>query len=284
MHLPGIEFEKAFRSACSGLSISNLRSDELLELVPASLRSTDCCSLPYPDQQRVWKYCFSAPYRLGDGKVAFDFSRSSRVEVLVGVLDFAERRLCGESLSKVVAGLGDSEKHLTWLGEFAPVMRISDDIPIDCDVAIKQGSDNDVDWAIGFTPRPVFLEVKTRTFDMFQVLKDCADLPNIPGVVELQSPPSHDPSRLLKSIEKKFPVRQPDEALQGGWVNTGVRQPDKGVRSAFDELDHSRVHFVILGDWSDEACVLARDGVDRCDVASLFGRTHDENRLFKETQ
>jgi len=122
--------------------------------------------------------------------------------------------------------------------------------------------------------RSVLLDVKRRTTDFIAQMEEMKD----DGA---DAPPDHDPALLFRSVEQKFVGADPDTRLQGVWILTDIKQDEHRLRSAFADLDESKVHFAILGDWKPDAYVLARQEQDREYLMELFQLEPSTRFTFK---
>jgi len=97
-----------------------------------------------------------------------------------------------------------------------------------------------------------------------------------------ESVPDHDPALLFRSVEQKFVPADPDAKLQGVWVLTNIKQDEDRLLVAFADLDETKVHFAVLGDWKRDAYVIARRGQDRQYLMKLFQREPSMRFTFKK--
>ena len=87
---------------------------------------------------------------------------------------------------------------------------------------------------------------------------------------DLASAPEHDVSLLFRSVEGKFVGADPSERLQGAWIVTDIKQDANELKTAFDALDPTKVHFAILGDWLPDVTLLTRRQEDRSTLIDML--------------
>ena len=88
---------------------------------------------------------------------------------------------------------------------------------------------------------------------------------------------------LFRSVQHKFRSRRPEETIQGVWIKTGLMQEETEFRSAFGALELSRVHVAVLGDWGEDAYVVATDRATKRSVLKIL-RLKQSTRLVFNRQ
>jgi hypothetical protein len=63
-------------------------------------------------------------------------------------------------------------------------------------------------------------------------------------------------------------------------INSGRDNPESELQSALERLDSSRVHFAVLGDWKDDAHILAVDESVGKRVSEFFELRGSERFVF----
>jgi len=219
----------------------------------------------------LWKYEFGEPYVLKNSfVVGHDMCPS--VRDLLAVVHCANKRLSAEKRNYYFERLSNPGKHMDTLVEFSPILRLSEKVTVDFEVATGVGNRN-VDWLIrsNSLKRLVLVDVKRRIQDILELLNRI----NRGGT---EQPPTHDASILFRSIEEKYASKNPDAQLQGAWIMTDVQQEESEIENAFNSLDESKVHFAILGDWDPGIKLLTRRDEDRQFLFDLF-RENSSNRM-----
>lgn len=246
-------------------------TERVCELVPETLRSAPC----FLDRlTHLWRYDFGNPFtRLPDGGAVFGTQMYQEVENLLRVLDAAERILPKPSLDAYLSRLADESKHEDALVEFAPIVRMEGQIDADFEASGYCEGNRTVDWAIRIPGRPMLLlDVKNRVRDLFEFFA-ALDTSGLTAPA-----PRHDPALLFKSLESKFRQSDKANAIQVGWIKTGIKQERGALLSAFAKLDSSRVHYAVLGDWKDDVFVLGPDDEDKKWVLEVL-RARESNRF-----
>jgi hypothetical protein len=189
------------------------------------------------------------------------------VEKLILVLNCAIKRLNRLILNGYLKNLDNQRKHEDYLFEFAPILKIKEDVRATYEA---NGCKNKtIDWLIEPTGEPqILLEVKKRDKDFIEFISRFYQ-----GESETNGgppKPKHDPRILFKSITGKFYPNEPNKCLQGAWVRSLLKQNEMDLIEAFAELDHTKVHFIILGDFEEEAYILSIDDQIKRYVSNLF--------------
>ena len=222
----------------------------------------------------LWRYEFGLPYDIADERV-WGTHMWAPVETLYAAVWFAHARLPADKRPAFLQRLADPDAHQAALVEMIPARAVSAAVPMDFEVAGLGAGNRTVDWAIGpHTNRSVLLDVKRRTTDFIAQMEEMKDN-------GADAPPDHDPALLFRSAEQKFVAADPDIRLQGVWILTDIKQDEDRLRSAFADLDESKVHFAILGDWKPDAYALVRRQHDRQYLMELFHLQPSTRFTFK---
>lgn len=247
----------------------------IAELVPAQIKAAPC----FLDRLTgIWRYDFGEPFvNLPGGGIVLGTNMYQEVERLYAVLSCARRRLSGDKLSSYLVTLGNLEKHEDALIEFAPILRLGDDVETEYEVAGHGEGNRTVDWVIRASGHPLLLlDVKNRAKDLLE------------SFVRLQagerSPdgsapaPIHNPLLLFASVEPKFKSQSPSEVVQAVWVHTCLKQEEAELDAAFRRLDSGRVHAAVLGDWADDVYIFANDASAKAHLMEVL-RVHESRRF-----
>ncbi len=108
------------------------------------------------------------------------------------------------------------------------------------------------------------MDVKRRSIDLIRHLDQMHPEQKTPE-------PNHDPAKLFRSVESKLVSADPATRLQGVWIVTDIKQEGSDLADAFQNLDATKVHFAILGDWERDAHILTRRDADRDFLLKAFG-------------
>lgn len=246
-----------------GLQVDEIAS--LISIVPTTLLSSSC----FLDRLTgLWRYEFGLPCTIGMDRGLYGTRLWIPVKELFSVIQEANIRLADQQRIKYFMRLADPDKHGDYLAEFMPVLRLSHDTITDFEVPTGVGNSN-VDWRItNAKGRPVLIDVKRRIWDLLEAMErlDAGER----DAAERGPDPTHNAKLLFRSIENKFDHKDPAIQLQGIWVATELQQEEAELNLAFNNLDHLKVHFAVLGDWDPGIKLLVRREEDRQFLLGLF--------------
>ena len=265
----------------SGKGLSKRQVDGLADLVPQQLKSSPC----FLDRRTgLWRYSFGSPLDgLSSCRVVFGTHMYHPLDRLIDVLLCAKRRLSKEQLADYLKRIDDPNKHADLIFEFAPVVRLPDDVQTAYEVVGYGEGASNIDWLISSQESPsLLLEVKHRTRDLLEsLIKIDEDQRDSNGRALA---PVHDISLLFRNIEKKFLPRSSNEMLQGAWICTDIKQEKEELRMAFAALDPQRIHFTVLGDFKDDVYVLCDDEKVRNYVLKVFQCSESNRFVFSRSE
>ena len=277
--------EKVFAAVVGGKD--TLRNRFLAEAATRGLTAEQAnalfCLIPEPlasagafldKMTGLWRYEFGLPFDIAE-ELVWGTHMWAPVETLYATVSSAQGHLPADKRAAFLQRLADPDAHQAALVEMIPAHAISAAVPIDFEVAGLGAGNRTVDWAIGpHSNRSILLDVKRRTTDFIAQMEEMKDK-------GAESPPDHDPALLFRSVEQKFVAADPDTRLQGVWILTNIKQDEDRLRSAFADLDESKVHFAILGDWKRDAYLLVRREQDRQYIMELFQLQPSTRFTFK---
>ncbi|MBX7136265.1 MAG: hypothetical protein K1X67_26650 [Fimbriimonadaceae bacterium] len=218
-----------------------------------------------------WRYVFGEPLHK-DGWVFVGTHMFIEVEKLVSAIFCARARLEGAKRVVYLKRLGMNAKHRDTLTEMRPMLDVPSGVGAEFEVPGLTVGNTTLDWDIvTHEGRHVLLEVKTRIRDLVESLGTNASPVRAP---------SHDIGLLFRGVIEKLRPRDPSTFLQGCWIFSELRQERSELRAYFDATDSAKLHFAIVGGWSDQALILARRSEDQATIAQLFQVRHDENTGF----
>lgn len=210
----------------------------------------------------LWRYEFGIPFNLDKTKtLQWGTHMWCPVAELFSVLMCAHNRLSANDRALYLGGLADINKHRDRLVEIFPVLRVAPSVPLIYEAKSRGQGNKTIDWLLEPPEgRPILFDVKRRVTDLIKMM----------DTDTIANDPQHDPAILFKSIENKFLSADPDTILQGAWITTEIKQENTALRQAFDQLNHQRVHFVVLGDAEDDAFMLVRRNDDEKYLRDMF--------------
>jgi len=271
------------------LEISDLRSAFIRVAEETGIPTQDAEKLfeplPRPVQQApafhdritgLWKYDFGAPIDIGSHIIIGGGGMFPLVRHLVAVIKIAKKRLDAEQLRHFMKRLAIPLKHEDALAEFSALFFMRDDVQAAFEVEGLGIGNRTVDWYIQSRGAlPILLDVKNRVRDLIEGLHDLAE-----GSFTVVPPPQHDPRLLFVDTAEKYRPESPTRQLQGAWIITELMQERSHLHQAFDSLDPARLHFAVLANWSQDAYVLVRNGIDQNLITSTFGIVHSDRWVF----
>ena len=250
-------------------------AERISSILPESIRKLPC----FLDRlTSIWRYDCGAPITLDGGGTFIGANMFHSVAQLFEVVCCADWRLSEDKLSVYSARLSDPSRHEDVLVEFAPILRLGHATIVDHEVS--GGGKGTVDWSIDEPGYPrLLLEVKNRVGGLVESLE----------TIHSQSPdqqvpaPTHDHTKLFKSVSHKFKPRNADETIQGVWIKAGLLQEEKELFAAFNALDHDLIHAAILGSWGKEGHVIARDKLTKKRVQEILRLRSSKRLVFNRT-
>ena len=266
-----------FRASAKWRGITREEVDEVIRLVPAPILELIC----FLDKlTSLWRYDYGEPFdNLPGEQIVFGTHMYNEVDRLFEVIHCARRWLEADQLGDYLNRLADPNKHQDFLFEFAPILRLDSSVKADYEVPRYAEGNGTVDWLIRSEPVPLLLDVKNRTRDLIESLVRFQLGERDPDGTA--PAPTHDPSLLFRSVERKFKQRSPSEVIQGVWIVTAIAQEESELQAAFAKLDASRVHIAIVGDWEDDAYFLTNDAAAKQTVLEVLRLRESRRAVFR---
>lgn len=248
----------------------------IVSQVPTCLLESRCFHDPLT---ALWRYEFGQPFTLNSSKkLAFGTHMWVPVSTLLQALQCARRRLPPEKYHLYLHRLASRETHQSSIAEMAPLLRVELSVPTEFEVSGRGVGDTTIDWLIGpVEGRSLLVEVKYRQVDLIQQMDSLHDL----GAGGVAPAPTHDPSKLFRSLESKLIVADPTACLQGVWIVTHLKQEVSELETAFGRLDATKVHFAILGDFERDVHILARHSDHKQYLMDVFGVVESGRFTFR---
>jgi hypothetical protein len=251
--------------------LTSEQANSMFSIIPEPLANADA----FLDKMTgLWRYEFGLPYDIAQSLV-WGTHMWAPVENLFAAISSAHARLPTDRRAAYLQRLADPDTHQATLVEMIPAYKVSAAVPVEFEVAGLGDGNRTVDWVIGpHMNRTVLLDVKRRTTDFISQMVQMS-------VNGAEAPPNHDPALLFRSVEQKFISIEPDVQLQGVWIHTNIKQDEDRLLDAYADMDESKVHFAILGDWKPDAYVLVRREQDRRYLIDLFQIEPSSRFTFK---
>ena len=220
----------------------------------------------------LWRYEFGVPFDI-DGTLVWGADMWIPVDQLDRAIVTANARLSEQERAAYYARLNDPKRHAVTLAEMIPGSKLHPDVTAQFEVTGLGAGNSTIDWVVHAPDRRVMVDVKSRSKDFIeQMTREDGS--------KLMPEPEHDPALLFRSLDKKFLPADPDEQLQGVWIETHIQQNENGLREAFAALDPEKIHFAILGDWAPDVHLLVQRKQDRQYLLDLFGATQTDRFTF----
>lgn len=256
-------------SECLAIGFSNQQFNDFVSVFPSNLVGVQC----FLDKlTNLWRYEFGLPSDLTKTKkMLWGTPMWPPVNILFQSVRCAKQLLPSDKLQEYMQRLANIDKHQDALVEMFPVLRLAPNIPVCFEVAGEGVGNKTIDWKIGAVPgRCARMDVKNRMSDLYSIMDQN----------DVTQAPQHDPALLFRSIENKFLESDPENFLQGVWVVTQIKQELIKLQQAFDTLCARKVHFAILGDYRDDAFVLAKREEDLPFIMNQFALSPSERFTF----
>lgn len=224
----------------------------------------------------LWRYEFGVPFDIANNQ-CWGTHMWVPVAHLFMALRCASERLPEAKRIDYLARLASAEKHQSILVEMIPAQKVDRTTSLEFEVAGLGVGNRTVDWVIqDHGGRTVLLDVKRRTTDFIAQAEEMA-------TDSSKQEPIHDPALLFRSVETKFLPADPLTRLQGAWICTDIKQNEEKLSQAFAAMSADRVHFVIFGDWRNDAYVLVRRPEDLAFIFALFRILPSERFTFRSS-
>lgn len=251
-------------------------ADALAAVIPDAIRTAPC----FLDRlTSSWLYDFGEPVVTEGGSVSGRGLTFHSVVQLADVVACARERLRPAQFDDYMRRLTDPVKHRDMLFEFAPILRLETDTLAEYEVGGESPRNRRIDWRIsgtdGFT---ILLEVKNREADLIRTFESVQSGARASAGTVL--PPDHDTDLMFRSVEQKFLERPAGEVPQGVWVGSELMQERTELRASFMKLNPEKVHFAIVGSWSESVHMLSRDDVPCEKVLQLLKVKRTDDLVF----
>ncbi len=242
--------------------------NDLLSIIPNPLIGSGA----FLDKMtNFWRYEFGVPYEL-DGSLLWGTDMWVPVKNLSFALNVVINRLNEEQRMIYMGRLNVPEKHLDVLVEMIPGYKVKPEVPIEFEVVGHGCGNKSIDWLIKPEDgRPILIDVKRRVTDFIHNMNSPDETPK----------EEHDHSLLFRSLENKFKKMDSEEKLQGVWIVKNIKQNSENLESAFEDIEASKIHFAIFGDWQDDVLILCRKESDKSYIGSVFSVTESSRYIVE---
>lgn len=273
-----LSLPELFQSIAINRQIPAAMARNAANILPSELRDAPC----FLDRLTgKWRYDFGNPFdNFPDGGFMFGTHMYQPVELLFDVVLSAIYRLPKDQLTAFLDRLTDLNKHIDYLVEFFPVLRLAPQITTRYEVSGHGEGGKTVDWLIEDEDGKITLiDVKNRSRDLFESFLrlengECDPDGTAPA-------PTHDTDLLFRSLERKFRRCSPEKFLQGAWIVTQLKQEESELLMSFAALDRSRIHFAIVGDWREDVYILTDYPTEKERLKRLLGVIESRRFIFK---
>lgn len=249
--------------------------DVLLSSIPLKLLNADCF---FDKMTKLWRYEYGLPFTVANGKYLYGTHMWPSVRNLFSVLSCAILKLPNRRRRDYFTKLTNLEKHWDTLVEFLPIIRLSEDVSFCYEVPTGVGNLN-ADWGISANDgRMILVDVKRRFRDLLELVDRIENGEKDPDGTA--PAPTHDVGLMFRSSENKYAQKDPDQQLQGVWIETALKQEEGELQTKFSMLDDSNLHFAIFGGWEPGVKLLSKRSEDFQFLLELFNETIGENYHF----
>jgi hypothetical protein len=266
-----------FLASATGKPERRSEIEEIVRLLPPEIRGLEC----FLDRLTgLWRYDYGEPFvNLPGGGTVIGTNMFHQVDRLLEVLACARKRLAPDQIASYLQRLADPNRHEDTLVEFAPVLRLSATTEAEFEVLGYGEGSKTVDWLIRSQTLAALLEVKNRNRDLMESFArlQAGDR----GPDDTTPDPTHDPALLFRSVESKFVPRSSSEIMQVGWITTRLKQEEEELLAAFEKLNASRVHAIVLGDFADDVYVLSHEPGIRERILELLQVRESRRFVFR---
>ena len=227
----------------------------------------------------MWRYEYGLPFTVANSNYLYGTYMWPPVKYLFSVLSCAIQKLPERRRRDYFTKLTNIEKHWDTLVEFLPIIRLSDDISFCYEIPTGVGNCN-ADWGIlTNSGRMILVDVKRRFRDLLEQVDRMENGERDPDGTA--PAPTHDVGIMFRSTENKYCQKDPDQQLQGVWIETALKQEENELQNSFSALDDSRLHFAIFGGWKPGIKLLTKRPEDNQFLLELFNETIGENYHFE---
>jgi hypothetical protein len=264
---------KIFKAIATNRGLTTREAITATNLIPEALRFSPC----FLDKLTgIWRYDFGDPFVLYDESLVFGTHMWLPVELLFDVLFCAYKRLTSDQLTNYLLRLGDPSRHEDLLIEFSPILRLSSEIATTYEAEGYGEGESNVDWLLSPpNSEPILLDVKNRKLDLLDQF-----LEGMYGPTDAMPAPTHDTALIFRSLEKKFKPNDVESIIQGAWIRTLLKQEERELQASFSQLDCTRIHFAILGDWKDDVYLLCDNSLIREKLLAIFNIRESNRFVF----
>jgi hypothetical protein len=242
------------------------KGNDILSYIPSPLIQAEA----FLDRMtNLWRYEFGIPYTV-NGSLVWGTDMWVLADNLVQAIKTVCSKLNEAQRTEYLNRLNVPEKHLDVLVEMIPGCKVGTDVIVDFEVTGHGVGNRTIDWLL----RPdggkhILIDVKRRMTDFIHNISNQEETINS----------AHDHSLLFRSVESKFNSASPKGILQGVWIVTNIKQDIEKLLTAFEQLDSTKVHFAVLGDWNNDVFVLSRCEADKDYILGVLG-LNESNRFL----
>lgn len=219
----------------------------------------------------IWRYEYGLPFTIGSH--VWGTHMWIPVDHFFRATVTARLRLDEKARAAYYARLNDPGRHTITLVEMIPGDKLGAEVAAEFEASGYGVGNSTLDWVIQLPERRVLLDVKSRSKDFIEQMKNKSDGNTMPE-------PDHDPTLLFLSLEKKLNTADPAATLQGIWITTHIQQHEAKLNDAFAALDSTKVHFAVLSDWEPDIHVLVKREQDREFLLGLFRASSSKRFTF----
>jgi hypothetical protein len=230
----------AFFDEATNLGISHVEAEQLLRIIPASVRSAKAIKFVFGQD---WRYLFGKEFDFDGNSSGFGVPYQAPLLVnLVRSAKVAERVLTGSQRRRWWQQLDMPAKHFDTILETLAVFNVAPDCHLEYEKSGLGVGSQKIDWLLRSKEGEFLLEVKNRPGQMAQEMTrmkaKSTSLPN---------DPIPDFFALFKSTKSKFLPIKDSTYTQGVILFLGIKVPATALENFYHHHLQSHFHFVALG-------------------------------------
>ena len=231
----------AFFEEATNLGISRVEAEQLLKIIPASVRSAKAVKLVFGQD---WRYLYGKQFHFDGNSTGFGVPyQAPLLANLVRSATIAERVLIGSQRRRWWQQLDMPAKHFDTILETLAVFNVSFDSHLKYEQSGLGVGSQKIDWLLKSKEDGEFLlEVKNRPGQMAQEMTRMKE-----KSTSLPNDPVPDFFALFKSTKSKFLPIKDSKYMQGVILFLGVKVPTTALQNFYHQHLKSHFHFVALG-------------------------------------
>jgi len=248
-------------------------ANSLYNLLPPAIKNTvvDC----NPTNTKLWTYKFGENFKLPNNAVAT--GRPTQFPYILNLyncIKLAKKYLTASQLKQFLKNLSNPAKHTDFLFEMRPILAVDSSTSAKYEARGYSPGNKTIDWLVMPSRKPhILIDVKHRQKSLVSHL--------IASLMTQVKFPAPNPEDLFKSALDKFKSCTDNSSLQGIWVYSLIKEDKTKLLNYFNDLDPTKIHFIILSDWKDDGFVLTQNEEQKSLLLNTF-KLLESNRFVAD--